>query len=105
MQTSGNVCREIAKLYPPVIASEAKQSILRQKERKSGLLRCARNDVERAWYPLSPHPEMAAKVVRMAIPPWVPGPGRSWNPAPGTPHNRPVGLDFRQSNSPLVTES
>ena len=28
MQTSGALCREIAKLYPPVIASEAKQSIV-----------------------------------------------------------------------------
>ena len=33
MQTSGAKRREIAKLYPPVIASEAKQSMPRHKER------------------------------------------------------------------------
>jgi hypothetical protein len=45
MQTSGELRREIAKLYPPVIASAAKQSIAQRGDR---LLRCARNDVERA---------------------------------------------------------
>ena len=33
MQTSGAMRREIAKLYPAVIASEAKQSMPRHKER------------------------------------------------------------------------
>ena len=33
MQTSGDERREIAKLYPPVIASAAKQSMSRHKER------------------------------------------------------------------------
>ena len=33
MQTSGEPCREIAKSYPAVIASEAKQSISRHTER------------------------------------------------------------------------
>ena len=42
MQTSGDQRREKAKLYPAVIASEAKQSIAPQ--RKNGLLRFARND-------------------------------------------------------------
>ena len=39
MQTSGDQRREIANLYPPVIASEAKQSIARQAERWIASLR------------------------------------------------------------------
>ena len=60
MQTSGETCREIAKSYPAVIASEAKQSIVPRKQ-KDGLLRFARNDVGRANEHLPPHPEETAK--------------------------------------------
>ncbi|MEH2494212.1 hypothetical protein V1294_000691 [Bradyrhizobium sp. AZCC 1678] len=48
MQTSDAMRREIAKLYPTVIASEA---IHAPAQRKNGLLRFARNDADRPQRP------------------------------------------------------
>ena len=50
MQASGVSCRENAKLHPAVIASAAKQSTAPQKG-KNGLLRFARNDVDKPGRP------------------------------------------------------
>ena len=99
MQTSGEMRREIAKPYPGVIASGAKQSISRHRE-KNGLLRFARKDVERSGCS-SPRGRLQT----------TPSTGEasdpdatSERPVGAGGRNRPAGLDFRQPDSPLVTK-
>ena len=102
MQTSGEMRRENAKLYTPFIASLAKQSICPRVEH--GLLRFARNDVERGS--LRPHPLRGLRRDRLEGP-RPPGLGTRVL-GHGTrlgPCNGPPCLDFRQPDFPLVTKS